>query len=510
MSDNDLMNSNPVVMFGQSSAMMPFIHDYLENNGMVDINWDENKLDEKTALALITVNKNNNIQDFVVNRGLNSEDSCYVVGNKVVIQQGASYYSSPNAETATGRVQSATYGVLLYNGYLDSSPPLNPLKIMIMRSPIEKQNSELPYGNLLNNDERLNISNRKLLGGVEQGSKVYLRKEDVISSFEDICVSNETTKVAKTGKVNSQGIADINKINVNGSVAKQFNNDSEQEFISYMTKLDSSYNIATQKEEVIKQDVLKNLFGVKRQAKNMCFNNTGMFIKNLITDTIIYIPFNPSDLDESYTVSWAEANTRGSSHTVYGYEMTTSSSPSITFDFDVGALTSYISKQMYDRNDDYQDSFLDENLILNKKGKSLNKNSIKSLSQNKTLATEVFQIVNDYLNALKALAYPKYTNGIVTPPSCYISIANNFRFVGVCTNVSITHKPPILINSYNIEQGLAIDRGANQKLAGQQIFMSYTITLNFNKVVNQDFSADTVEEYGDMWTGGQSSIENDY
>lgn len=510
MSDKDLMSSNPMVMFGQTSAMMPFVHEYLANNGMTDISWDDNKLDEKTALALITVNKNNNIQDFVVNGGFNSENSKYVVGKKVVIQQGANYYSSPNAETATGRVQSATYGVLLYNGYLDETAPLNPLKVIIMQSPIEKQNSELSYNNLLNNDERLSLANKKLLGGVEQGSKVYLRKEDVIPSFEDICVSNETTKIAKAGKINSQGIADINKVTNNGSIAKQFNSDSEQAFVNYMTKLDAGFNLAKQKEELSQQEILKNMSIVKRQAKNMCFNNTGMFIKNLVTDTIIYIPFNPSDLDESYSVSWQEANTRGSSHTVYGYEMTTSSAPSITFDFDVGALTSYISKQMYNsNNDDYQESFLDENLILNKKGKHLNKSSIKDLSTNKTLATEVFHIVNDYLNALKALAYPKYTNGIITPPSCYISIANNFRFVGVCTNVSITHKPPILINSYNIEQGISVDRRTNQKLAGQQIFMAYTITLSFNKVVNQDFSADTVEEYGDMWTGGQSSIEND-
>ena len=49
----------------------------------------------------------------------------------------------------------------------------------------------------------------------------------------------------------------------------------------------------------------------------------------------------------------------------------------------------------------------------------------------------------------------------------------------------------------------------NQETSGDQMFMNYSVTLSFNKVVNQDFSADTVEVYGDNWTGGMDDSAQD-
>ena len=500
----DIMQSNPTVAFGQTSEMMPFIHDYLSENGMDDVDWDNNKLDEKTALALVTVNNNTNTEDFVEGGGTNADSSRYKVGEKVIIMGGASYYSSKNAESPAGKIELTTYGVLDYNGYLENSPPLNPLKVSLMRSPLEtKKQSMISFSDEITSSVN---TNQKQSGGTTQSSSVYLRKQDVIPSYSDIVVSSATKTVATVGKIESKGISFVNQVTRLGAFAKEFNPDPEQYLNDYFEKNSAVYRLAKQKESEERLLRLKKQSSLKTQSKNMCFNNTGMFIKNLITDTVIYIPFNPSDLDESYSVSWQEANTRGSSHSVYGYEMTTGASPSISFDLDVGALTSYISKQMNKGAPDFENSFLDENLILSNKDKNYKKTQF-NVSDNKMLMSEVFDIVTDYLNALKALAYPKYTNGLVTPPSCYISIANNFRFVGVCTGVTITHSPPILINCYNIKKGMSVDRSTDPNLSGQQIFMKYSITLGFNKIVNQDFSADTVEVYGDLWTGGQSNLD---
>ena len=167
----------------------------------------------------------------------------------------------------------------------------------------------------------------------------------------------------------------------------------------------------------------------------------------------------------------------------------------------------------YNRSDDYvyssetneityRDSLnskIDQKQILERGDGS---NNVFYLSDS-DFSSKVFDVVNDYINSIKALNYPKYTNGIPTPPSVYVSVANNLRFVAIVSAVNISHKGPMYIKNYDKE-----NFRNETKLAGQQIYMNYSITINFNKVTNQDFSADTVEIYGDNWTGGQSVLDS--
>jgi hypothetical protein len=331
----------------------------------------------------------------------------------------------------------------------------------------------------------------------------------------------------KAGEIVSQGIDIINDVTDIGSKAAEFLPDECKALKDFLKDTDGEYSLFDsenkKKEELRKQMLAKN----NKEIKPMTFNQNGMFIKNLITDTMIYIPFRPDSVDESYTVNWEEANTRGSSHQVFGYESTTGSAPSLNFEFDVGALASYLTKNFtrseefeYTENTvdldgqtingieqialDGERGFIDGSLLLDSENATYGKTSLKTIAN---ISDEIFQIVNDYINALKALAYPKYTNGIVTPPSCYVSIANNFRFVAICTAVNISHKGPMYIKRPNnyLEQ---TSPGDTRILAGQQIYMNYSVTLNFNKISNQDFSADTVEVYGDNWSGGQSVLDS--
>lgn len=548
---SDVMSENGSIVFGQVCDSMKLVHKYLKKIG-IDAKWKDDEFDEATGLALLVAQDQLHVYDFIPGGGFNSDSARYKTGSTVVVRTGAKYYSDECAEEPAGIITFPTSGILKmnseksYGNYYDKDGVLqfgvqaiNPLKVTLLPSQLEDSSSSVASllgkssnstvsasGKLLNTATSDASKYGKKYGGYQAYSTVYLRKDDVCPSFSDMMISDNITKVMKAGEIVSQGIEIINDVTDIGTKAAEFMPDESKELKSFInaTDKDSALLDAEQKrkEEQRKQMLEKN----NKEMKPMTFNQNGMFIKNLITDTMIYIPFRPESVDESYTVNWEEANTRGSSHQVFGYESTTGSAPSLNFEFDVGALASYLTKnythseefeygnELVDvdgqsingitnaQNDDR--GFIDGSLLLDSENATYAKTSLKSLSN---ISDEIFQIVNDYINALKALSYPKYTNGIVTPPSCYISIANNFRFVGICTAVNISHKGPMYIKRPNNYLETS-NPGDSKILAGQQIYMNYSVTLNFNKISNQDFSADTVEIYGDNWTGGMSVLDN--
>ena len=507
-----IMTDNTTIVFGTSCDTMKIVHEFLKKHGLSNVNWEESKFDEITGLCLLMLQNELHLLDFVAGGGFNADDKKYRVGSQVIIRKEAYYYSSKDSKEPSGIVFVPTTGILNDIG----ENVLNPLLVTLMDSPL-KQLADYSLATISNEqvktaseilsfqkdqtDKLMSETSSdydKSMGGFIGGSVVYLRKDDVIPSYSDMVLSDNLSKIMVAGNIVSKGIQFINDQTDLGTKAKQFQTDDSKEMKEFLMK-DPPLKEKFKREDDDYERLLRNITEQnKKDIKSMMFNENGMFIKNLITDTIIYIPFRPDGVDESYSVSWQEQNTRGSSHNVYGYEMTTGSSPSISFDIDVGAISYYLTKARNSSEkevDTKEPVKLDEHLL---RSSSIKKPETTALTD---ASDQIIEIVSSYLNAIKALAYPSYDNGIVTPPSCYISIANNFRFVGVCTNVNISHKGPMYIKR-SIES--ENDTIYHKKL-GDQIYMNYSITLNFNKIVNQDFSADTVEMYGDNWTGGMDS-----
>ena len=510
-----IMTDNTTIVFGSSCDTMKLVHDFLKKHGLTNVNWDEKKFDEITGLCLLMLQNELHVLDFVKGGGFNADDKKYKVGSQVIIRNKAYYYSSKDSKEPAGVIFVPTTGVL--NDISDNV--LNPLLVTLMDSPL-KQLADYSLATISNEQTKtaseilsfqknqtdklmptIDSNYDKSMGGFIGGSVVYLRKSDVIPSYSDMVLSDNLSKIMIAGNIVSQGIQFINDQTDIGTKAKQFQTDDSKEMKDFLMH-DPAIKERFNKEDDDYETLLRKITEQnKKDIKSMMFNENGMFIKNLVTDTIIYIPFRPDSVDESYSVSWQEQNTRGSAHNVYGYEMTTGSSPSISFDIDVGAISYYLTRarNASERPEENPNEplMLDEHLIRESSVKESDSYNVNTVSD------KIIEIVSDYLNAIKALAYPSYTNGIVTPPSCYISIANNFRFVGVCTNVNISHKGPMYI-----KRGIDTSDSstAGQSKLGDQIYMNYSITLNFNKIVNQDFSADTVEMYGDNWTGGMDSV----
>ena len=51
-----------------------------------------------------------------------------------------------------------------------------------------------------------------------------------------------------------------------------------------------------------------------------------------------------------------------------------------------------------------------------------------------------FENTEEYLNAFRALVYPRYIGSVVTPPSCILHLTN-IVVEGVCTQCNINYKP---------------------------------------------------------------------
>lgn len=66
-------------------------------------------------------------------------------------------------------------------------------------------------------------------------------------------------------------------------------------------------------------------------------------------------------------------------------------------------------------------------------------------------------IVN-YVNRLRALAYPAYNGGSISSPKCLVRVGDMINFTGVCKEVSVTWKKPYRDGFYlNAEVSLSFD-----------------------------------------------------
>ena len=83
------VTSDPTkITFGQSNESMKLVHKFLEQHGVQNVDWDDNKFDEKTALGLLLVGSTMNCFQFVDGGGFNANASKYIEGTTVVLGSG--------------------------------------------------------------------------------------------------------------------------------------------------------------------------------------------------------------------------------------------------------------------------------------------------------------------------------------------------------------------------------------------------------------------------------------
>jgi hypothetical protein len=81
-----------------------------------------------------------------------------------------------------------------------------------------------------------------------------------------------------------------------------------------------------------------------------------------------------------------------------------------------------------------------------------------------------------FIAQLKALTYPRYQQGVVIPPKCFVKVGDFFRMKAICTSVSVAWKKPLRDNKY----------------------ISATISMSFNEILSISFSADEIASGGDL------------
>lgn len=75
-----------------------------------------------------------------------------------------------------------------------------------------------------------------------------------------------------------------------------------------------------------------------------------------------------------------------------------------------------------------------------------------SFNQTEDTLPSGFNTIDSYVNAIKALAYPTYNNGLVSSPSCQLVIGTSLNVIGICQNVGVNWKPPYRNNRMQIAQ----------------------------------------------------------
>lgn len=96
-----------------------------------------------------------------------------------------------------------------------------------------------------------------------------------------------------------------------------------------------------------------------------------------------------------------------------------------------------------------------------------------------------FKDTEEYLNALRALVYPKYKNSLITPPNCKLHLTN-LELEGVCTQCNI---------SYDTDKGYGSDGAVNAN-----------VSLSFMEVLKEALSALQVSGKTTVLQGTQSKI----
>lgn len=73
-----------------------------------------------------------------------------------------------------------------------------------------------------------------------------------------------------------------------------------------------------------------------------------------------------------------------------------------------------------------------------------------SLTQTEDTLPNDYDDINKYIDALKALVYPNYSNNLVVPPSSQLVIGETLNIIGVVTNVSVNWQGPYRENKMQI------------------------------------------------------------
>lgn len=107
--------------------------------------------------------------------------------------------------------------------------------------------------------------------------------------------------------------------------------------------------------------------------------------------------------------------------------------------------------------------------------------SDSSVSFSVTLNCRDFVSVESYEKMrrnITALSYPDYNNGVVLPPSCYVSLPSGIKFVGYCTRSSPSYSGDIIDGYYS----------------------TVSFNLDFTAVSDVPFSSKSVMEGEEWWS----------
>ena len=145
----------------------------------------------------------------------------------------------------------------------------------------------------------------------------------------------------------------------------------------------------------------------KNKKKTDGVEMVSFYIVNLITGNQMVIRIFPDEVTDSVSSQWEEVVPRGRSNPIQGYSSS-------------GPRTVSYTLQLHD-------DYLPDGI----------------------LAT---------VNQLRALTYPVYNGGSISPPKCLIRVAGNIKFTAICKEVSVTWMKPLRNGYYiNAEVSLTFD-----------------------------------------------------
>ena len=477
------------LVYGDSSDLIKEVVQFMNSVG-IDIGIENGVMDDKMQLALLLLQQTLHITDYIdcLNGGIEKTLKYYQLNKLCIIKPKSKLYNSCEALVEHGELTLPTFCVIkenLYNDFINGRIKY-PLLVYLKKSLLDVTPFTTGYAHKC----------------------FWVNMEDVLPSPHPVVISDKTWKFIKTLSIFKDQIMSIDWVNVA--------NDPTVLVKEYLpNKVKELYNEI--KPEIVES--ISNTFSLgKSQSHSQAmgvyenriigfpFFTTGITIRNLATKTTLYIPFKPDGVDDRYSVTWSEDTVRGGTHRIFGYDRTTiNSSPTINFKLDISALSYYASK--YAVMGGYNNGRLDDTTLMD--DTLLFNSEIPKLNKGKTSITDddnVVNLLNAYLNVIKSLAFPYYGSGNsgdageLTPPSVYVSITNNCRFIGVVADISIAHSGQL----YNNRKGNTDDYKFN---SFSQVYMNYDISITFNKITTQDFSSDTVAQVGDEWRGGLEQEE---
>lgn len=479
------------LVYGDSSDLIKEVVQFMNSVG-IDIGTENGVMDDKMQLALLLLQQTLHITDYIdcLNGGIEETLKYYQLNKLCIIKPKSKLYNSCEALVEHGELTLPTFCVIkenLYNDFINGRIKY-PLLVYLKKSLLDVTPFTTGYAHKC----------------------FWVNMEDVLPSPHPVVISDKTWKLIKTVSIFKDQIMSIDWVNVSNDptvLVKEYLPNKVKELFDdidpgIVESISNTFSLGKSQSHSQAMGVYEN------RIIGFPFFTTGITIRNLATKTTLYIPFKPDGVDDRYSVTWSEDTVRGGTHRIFGYDRTTiNSSPTINFKLDISALSYYASKYaiMGGYNNGRRDdtTLMDDTLLFNSEISNLNKGNTRITDDD-----NVVNLLNDYLNVIKSLAFPYYGSGNsgdegeLTPPSVYVSITNNCRFIGVVADISIAHSGQL----YNKRKGNTDDYKFN---SFSQVYMNYDISITFNKITTQDFSSDTVAQVGDEWRGGLDKVEEE-